>query len=78
MKLCFVFSLVLCVGMVLGLKSLDLSWTLSLVGGLLAISGAGIFLLGCNMQRLLSNEKQAESHKGLLADSLKRILVGKK
>lgn len=78
MKICLIFSLVLCAGMVLALRLLDLSWTLSLVGGLLAISGAGIFFLGCNVQSLLSNENEADSHKGFLAASLRRILVGKK
>jgi hypothetical protein len=38
------------------LRLLDLSWPLSLMGGLLAFSGSTILLLGCSVQRLLSDQ----------------------
>lgn len=45
---------------VFALRMLSCSWPLSLIGGLLAISGLAIFFLGCNVQRLLSSKGEAE------------------
>lgn len=71
MKFCVFLSLLLSASTVLGLRYLELSWPLSLIGGLLAISGMAILLFGCNVQRLLSNPEDESSTKHLFNSFLK-------
>ncbi len=55
----YVFLVFICsVIVVLVFRFLELSWTLSLIGGLLATSGMAIFLFGCNVQRLLADQEE--------------------
>ncbi|WP_138518898.1 hypothetical protein [Limnobacter alexandrii] len=67
--LCFLvlFSLVVA----LLLRLLDLSWPLSLMGGLLAFSGSTILLLGCSVPRLLSDQGDKASGKNFFSLILK-------
>ncbi|MEW6206458.1 MAG: hypothetical protein AB1516_14175 [Pseudomonadota bacterium] len=67
--LCFLvlFSLVVA----LLLRLLDLSWPLSLMGGLLAFSGSTILLLGCSVPRLLSDQDDKAGGKNFFSLILK-------
>ncbi|MBA4316088.1 MAG: hypothetical protein C0422_12300 [Alcaligenaceae bacterium] len=78
-QVCWIMKIYLCLLVLLSvivallLRLLDLSWPLSLIGGLLAFSGSTILLLGCSVQRLLSD--QGEHARGKNFFSL--ILKGK-
>lgn len=61
MKAYVVLVLICCVIVVLSFRLLELSWMLSLIGGLLATSGMAIFLFACNVQRLLANHEERVS-----------------
>ncbi|MBU0782421.1 MAG: hypothetical protein KJ798_11625 [Gammaproteobacteria bacterium] len=62
----YVFLVVSCsVIVILSFRLLELSWTLSLIGGLLATSGMAIFLFGCNVQRLLANQEERASGRSI-------------
>lgn len=56
MKIYLCLVMLCSVVVVILLRLLDLSWPLSIIGGLLAFSGCTILLLGCSVQRLLSDD----------------------
>jgi hypothetical protein len=71
MKIYLCLLVLLSVVVALLLRLLDLSWPLSLIGGLLAFSGSTILLLGCSVQRLLSDHGEKAGGKNFFSLILK-------
>lgn len=67
MKIYVCLLVLLSVVVALLLRLLDLSWPLSLIGGLLAFSGSTILLLGCSVQRLLSDQGENAAGKNFFS-----------
>lgn len=57
MKLYFLLVMFCGVATLTALHLLNLSWVLSLMGGVCAASGMTILLLGCSLHRLLSDRQ---------------------
>ncbi|MAZ11016.1 MAG: hypothetical protein CMN90_15225 [Sutterellaceae bacterium] len=76
-QVCWVMKIYVCllvlfsVVVALLLRLLDLSWPLSLIGGLLAFSGSTILLLGFSVQRLLSDQGEKAGSKNFFSLILK-------
>jgi len=71
MKIYLCLLVLLSVIVALLLRLLDLSWPLSLIGGLLAFSGSTILLLGFSVQRLLSDQGEKAGSKNFFSLILK-------